>query len=204
LGAKNNRFMPRGALVATRMGEYTSNQIKKTDWTKQRLDGFWALFADAFEAFHDRSDPYLIRDIKPSNVSYDTQRFFMFDFNTSKSLERIRRSSVGSRLGNRYNRYAPPEILRGEFSNLELNADYFGFAAVFQRYATGLSESVWSNNISDEVEAMAIYQKEYQTLRAPTELALLGLGYSNSEVAFLIACLNPLSEQRPNKFLRPA
>jgi hypothetical protein len=181
------------------VGEYTSNQIKKADWTKQRLDGFWALFADAFEAFHDRSNPYLIRDIKPTNVSYDTQRFFMFDFNTTKSLEQVRRSSVGSRLGNRSNRYAPPEILRGDFSSLALNADYFGFAAVFQRYATGLSESVWSNSMRDEVEAMATYQKEYQALRTPTELALLGLGYSKSEIAFLIACLNPLSEQ----FVRP-
>jgi hypothetical protein len=185
------------------VGEYTSNQIKKVDWTKQRLDGFWALFADAFEAFHDRPDPYLIRDIKPTNVSYDTQRFFMFDFNTVKSLEQIRKSSVGSRLCNRSNRYAPPEILRGEFSNLALNDDYFGFAAVFQRYVAGLSESVWSNKMRKEVEAMATYQKEYEALKAPTELALLDLGYSNSEIAFLVACLNPFSEQLPKKFLRP-
>ena len=185
------------------VGEYTSNQIKKADWTKQRLDSFWVLFADAFEAFHDRPDPFLIRDIKPTNVSCDTERFFMFDFNTVKSLEQIRKSSVGSRLGNRSNRYAPPEILRGDFSNLALNADYFGFAAVFQRYVTGLSESVWSNKMRNEVEAMATYQAEYEALKAPTELALLDLGSSNSEIGFLIACLNPLSGQRPNKFLRP-
>ena len=55
----------------------------------------------------------------------------------------------------------------------------------------------------NEVEAMATYQAEYEALKAPTELALLDLGYSKSEIGFLIACLNPLSEQRPNNFLRP-
>lgn len=186
------------------VGIDTSNRIQKADWTKQRLDDFWQLFADAFEMFHDRTEPYLIRDIKPTNVSYDEKRFYMFDFNTVKRLDQIRQSSVGSRLGNHSNQYLPPEVLRGKFSNIGLCADYFGFASVFQRFATGLNKSVWSNSQKSEAAAMTVYQSEYQSLKPSTESALIEHGYSRTEVEFVIACLNPSADLRPNLFLRPS
>ena len=185
------------------VGEDTSNRIKKSEWTKQRLDDFWMLFADAFEVFHAAPEPYLIRDIKPTNVSYDAHRFYMFDFNTVKRLDHIRKWRITSRLGNQSNRYAPPELLLGDFSGLALNADFFGFATVFQRYATGLSESVWSNGKRNVDEAMATYQSEYNALKVSSAAAMTRLGYSSAEIAFVIACLNPSAEQRPNVFLRP-
>lgn len=185
------------------VGDNTSNRIDKSDWTRGRLDNFWKLFSDAFNVFHDRNEPYLLRDLKPTNVSYDEQRFYMFDFNTAKRLAQIKKSNISSRLGNNSNRYAPPELLRGDFADVTLNADYFGFATIFHRYATGLSESVWSNSKGDDSEATEVYKKEYEALKVPTEEALANLGYSKNEIEFLIACLNPSSDQRPETFLGP-
>ena len=192
-----------GWLLREWVGTDTSNKIGRQNWNKQRLDNFWHLFADSFACFHGHATPHLMRDIKPTNVSFEGQAFYLFDFNTVKPLEKIRGGQQKSRLGNRSNRYAPPEILGGNFDDIGLGADYFGFATVFHRYAVGLSKSVWTNAVTEPAHAIEVYRSEYLALKPAFEARLQELGYSSQEVAFLLAAINPDPKSRPDHFIRP-
>ena len=185
------------------VGDFTSDRVRKTDWNRVRLDDLWRLFADAFAVFHAKPEPFLIRDIKPTNVSCDSDRLYLFDFNTTKSLDRIKRSKIGSRLGNRSNNYTAPELLRAQFAQLACSADYFAFASVFHRYATGRSSAIWTNCETDETAAIRVYRDEFEALRGPFEAALADHGYLPHQITFLTGCLNPLADQRPQEFLLP-
>ena len=189
-------------ILRTWVGEGTANQIKRTDWTKQMLDQLWTVFADAFATFHGAETPYLIRDIKPTNVSYDAKGFYLFDFNTAKPLPLVQKTKVIPRLGNLSNRYTPPEALGGDFTDIDLRADYFAFASVFHRFATGLSEAVWTNAHIDQHLADTQYKAEYLALKSDYAAALRDLGYSTAQSDFLIACLNPTAAERPSSFQR--
>ncbi len=190
-------------VLRTWVGSGTSNEIKRNSWTKVMLDQLWTVFADAFATFHDAETPHLIRDIKPTNVSYDEKGFYLFDFNTAKPLPAVQRTKVPSRLGIRSNRYSPPETLDGDFSGIDLRADYFGFASVFHRFATRLSESVWSNSVADPAAADVQYKAEHAALGPDYAAALRSHGYATAQIDFLLACLNPDPAERPEGFLRP-
>lgn len=192
-----------GWLLRTWVGRDTANKISRSDWNKDRLDQLWKIFAEAFACFHEDATPHLMRDIKPSNLCYDTKGFYLFDFNTVKPLDAIRNARVKSRFGNNSNRYAAPETLSGDFSGIDHRSDYFGFASVFHRFATGLAESVWSNSEAQEQEARRRYAAEYAALIPAYRSALGQLGYTRTQSEFLISCLHPEASERPENFLRP-
>lgn len=185
------------------VGQNTLDKIEKSAWPKHRLDKLWSMFADAFGVFHAMNDPHLIRDIKSANVSFDADEFYLFDFNTVKSLGKIRQSFTKSRFGNLRNRYLSPETLSGDFTDVGLDSDFFSFASIFHQFAVGLERAVWSNSESHPEAALKQYHDEYNALKDPYSARLKDLGYSLTEIDFLIACLHPSNKQRPTAFMPP-
>ena len=167
------------------------------------LENVWQLFAEAFDAFHNRDAPWLIRDLKPQNIAMDGTRLALFDFNTAMSLEAVRSGSFSNRLGRAKdgNLYNPPELLTSQCPDARISSDYFAFATLVSVLITGASRPIWSNALAAPDTALAQYRAEYAAAIPELLGAARKAGLGEDRGAFLISSLNPVPDARPSRFV---
>lgn len=170
-------------------------------WDRASLCRVWQIFHQAFENFHDRDDPILVRDIYPRNICVDGNRFYLFDFNSTKPLSTIHKLSTPSRFGTKFSRFHSPEHLRGDLSKLTKVSDYFGFGSTM--YWLILGKIPWSNGESAFFASRRRYEREYVEACIQLSEAMAKLGFPPMDIGFLKACMNPDPPQRPQGFRPP-
>jgi serine/threonine protein kinase len=183
-------------------GEVLS-QLKGFSLTPVATRDLWRLFEKAFDLFHTPQEPWLIRDIKPSNVLYAAGRFSLFDFSTTMPLAQLNGKARRSRLGTRTGRFWAPELLSDDGSPIRINSDYFSFATMLFYFLKSERGPVWQNRFSDISEARTAYMDEYLASQTNFAKVLAEQNFDRTRIDFLVACLNPDAGQRPDYFIGP-
>lgn len=167
-------------------------------WDREMLRNLWNTFDFAFESFHTRDDPILLRDIYPRNIGIDGNRFFLFDFNSAKPLSLLHKIQIKSRLGTNFSKFQSPEHIAGDLSKLSVKSDYFGFASTMHSLIVG--KVAWTNSEKGTLASRRTYEKEYNLASINLDEKMSAIGFSPMDKAFLMACMNPDPSRRPSKF----
>ncbi|WP_172623862.1 serine/threonine-protein kinase [Octadecabacter sp. SW4] len=181
-------------------GEVLS-EIEGFAWNKTTVVELWKLFEKIFEIFHDAAEPWLIRDIKPSNVLYGSGKFSLFDFSTTRPLSEVNSRNRRDRLGSRAGRSWGPELLFQGKDPIGVNADYFSLATMLYQLLRRERGPVWQNETPGQEQAVAAYAVEYEKVRKKFPKSLKEVGMSGTQIDFWVACMNPDQGQRPDQFL---
>lgn len=183
-------------------GEVLS-QLHGFSWGRVATSDLWRLFEKAFDLFHTPQEPWLIRDIKPSNVLYAAGRFSLFDFSTTMPLAALNGRSRRNRLGTKTGRFWAPELLFDDGLPIQINSDYFSFATMLYQLLRSERGPVWQNKFPETAEARSAYADEFVKVQAKFPKVLAEQKIDRMRSDFLVACLNPDAGQRPNYFIGP-
>ena len=184
-------------------GDGTLRQYRGSPVPFALIESTWDLFEQAFAFFHEREEPWLIRDLKTQNIAMKGERLALFDFNTTMPISAVRNGNFPNRLGRSIdgNLYTPPELLTSNCPNAQIASDYFAFATLIFVLLTGRRRPLWTNKIADFDAAMQQYHHEYETEMPGFADCARESGVSRQRVEFLVASLHPLPDQRPQSFL---
>lgn len=179
--------------VLADVGEFT--------WTNDHIVKIWSLFEKVFDIYHNAPEPWLIRDIKPSNVLVMKGKFALFDFSTTRPLDEVNALNRRDRLGTRSGRYWAPELLSPTQGAIGVNSDYFSFATTLYQSVRQDSGPVWKNKVAGQEESARAYALEYEKVRLKLPKAFRKFDLDKAHIEFLVRCMNPNPEHRPKRFL---
>lgn len=161
-----------------------------TDWNALMLRKFYTFTKNLFYHLHPRN--LVLQDFKPSNISYG-EKFMYFDLDWVVDVN----TQFGNSLGVRKYLYKSYESLYS-LPLASTNDDYFSFATTVYNSVVGPPE--WSNSKKDPMEAHEQYEKEYNILSVKLYNKLIQTELKSNEISFIIDCLNPFRQYRPQKF----
>lgn len=170
-----------------------TNKLGLTDLTR------FAVFGRAV-ILRFQEDPLgvVINDFKPANIVYDDVRFMFVDFDSVSKLEDLRAEHAPLLLGTGKHRHFAPELLAREHTRVGPALDLFAFGTTFFHVMQGFVP--WSNLERSLDAARKRYAFEFQRLQPAYAAALQQRGVRTEWQSFLIGCLNPAPEGRPESF----
>ena len=159
-------------------------------WDTQMVRQFYEFTKELFNSLHTRN--LVLQDFKPSNISY-SDRFMYFDLDWVVDVN----TQFANSLGVKKYLYKSYESLYS-LPLASTNDDYFSFATTVYNSLVGPPE--WSNSKKDPMEAHEQYEKEYDILSVKLYNKLIQTELKSNEISFIVDCLNPFKQYRPQVF----
>lgn len=170
-----------------------TDKLGLTDLTR-----FAAFGRAVIERFQEDPLGVVIKDFKPANIVYDGARFMFVDFDSVSKLEDLRAEDAPLLLGTGKHRHFAPELLAREQARVGPALDLFAFGTTFFHVMQGFVP--WTNLERSPAPARERYAFEFQRLQPAYAAALQQRGVRTEWQSFLIGCLNPAPENRPECF----
>ena len=161
-----------------------------TNWDAKMIRQFYKFTKSLFYYLHSRN--LVLQDFKPWNISYD-DKFMYFDLDWVVDVN----TQFANSLGVKKYLYKSYESLYS-LPLASTNDDYFSFATTVYNSVVGPPE--WSNSKKDLMEAHEQYEKEYDILSVKLYDKLIQTELKSNEISFIIDCLNPFRQYRPQVF----
>ncbi len=161
-----------------------------TNWDAKMIRQFYKFTKSLFYYLHSRN--LVLQDFKPRNICYDN-KFMYFDLDWVVDVK----TEFANSLGVKKYLYKSYESLYS-LPLASTNDDYFSFATTVYNSVVGSPE--WSNSKKDPMEAHEQYEKEYDILSANLFNKLIQTELKSNEISFIIDCLNPFKQYRPQVF----
>jgi len=161
-----------------------------TDWDADMIRQFYKFTKDLFYHLHPRN--LVLQDFKPFNISYG-EKFMYFDLDWVVDVN----TQFANSLGVKKYLYKSYESLYG-LPLASTNDDYFSFATTVYNSLVGPPE--WSNSKRDSMEAHEQYEIEYDILSVKLYNKLIQTELKLNEINFIVDCLNPFRQYRPQVF----
>lgn len=169
---------------------------------KRLLASLLYLARRLFDAFHaSQAKAYVIRDFKPRNLVLDsaTDSLKLVDVGATKAEDDMVIKSFNKvRIGTGNWLYWAPEQLLNESAKLSRKVDYFALGCTGYYVLTG--EAPYSNSEGDRSRLMDKYLFEYDLMEPGFARRCQLLSIPSEIVRFLLACMRPEAEERPEKF----
>lgn len=203
------RFHPEGEYLAREfvVGQRLTLLPRSSDSEskKQLLRSVLLTASMLFSAFHEHErESYVIRDFKPDNIIVPdvfTGLLKLIDVGSSRPERNMTATTPDiSRLGTGKWLHWSPEQLLEQREWLDRRTDYYSLGVTSYFVLTGCAP--YTNLESDGSRVLARYESEYESAVETLSSAGQKLSLSEEVMRFLILCLHPHADRRPQKFIR--